>query len=469
MLKIYNTISRKKEEFVPINDGQVSIYVCGVTVYDYCHIGHARTYLFFDTVTRYFHFLGHKVTLVRNITDIDDKILNKSKQSHQSFEYITKTFIQAMHEDFAALGLLKPQFEPKATEFITEMLHLINILLSNNYAYIGNNGDVFYNVSTFKNYGLLSKHNFNNMQHTDRLEQEVQNSKHHSQDFVLWKLVNHSEPGWQSPWGYGRPGWHTECTAMSLKLFDKTFDIHGGGFDLMFPHHENEIAQAEAVTGNTFVNYWMHVGFLQINQEKMSKSKGNFTLIRDLLKEVHPEIVRYFMLSSHYRTQIEFSYDKLHVAKNSLERLYMSLRNLSNSDPDDINYSDPIYVQYEKKFKDAMNDDFNTPFALTVLFELSKEINIIKEKSIIQANSLAITLKKLANSLGLLLIDGETFLHTQTHNNINISEQEIENLIAERNKLRTAKNWQAADLIRNQLAEQGIFLEDNGADTIWRR
>ena len=465
MLKIYNTITRQKQEFVPIKPNQVNIYVCGVTVYDYCHIGHARTYLFFDVVIRYLMSLGYKVNFIRNITDVDDKILNKAKQTNELFTIITKKFIQAVHDDFDALNLLKPNFEPTATEFISDMINLINILLSNKYAYIGDNGDIFYSVEQFKNYGLLSKRDFNNMQHTDRVEEEVRHAKKNIQDFVLWKLVDSLEVGWNSPWGYGRPGWHTECAAMSLKLFDDTFDIHGGGFDLMFPHHENEIAQAEAVTHNTFVNYWMHVGFLQINQEKMSKSLGNFTLIRDLLKTFQPEVIRYFMLSAHYRSQVEFSYDKLQLAKHSLERLYLSLRDVSDDHKVDLNIE--VCRQYTKRFQDAMNDDFNTPLALTVLFELSKELNITKEKSLVNAIPLACLLKKLSQSIGLLTIDHKKFLHTQVKNN-GPSAEEIEELIIKRNNARKEKNWQLADLIRNQLAEQGIFLEDKGEDTIWR-
>ncbi len=469
MLKIYNTIARQKQEFVPVVPNKVNIYVCGVTVYDYCHIGHARTYLFFDAVIRYLIFLGYEVNFVRNITDVDDKILNKAKQNNESLDVITKKFIQAMHDDFAALNLLKPNIEPKATEFVGEMINLIGTLLSNKYAYLGDNGDVFYSVSQFKKYGLLSKRDFNNMQHTDRVEEQVQNAKQNTQDFVLWKLVDATDVGWDSPWGYGRPGWHIECSAMSLKLLGNTLDIHGGGFDLIFPHHENEIAQAEAATHETFVNYWMHVGFLQINQEKMSKSLGNFTLIKDILIEVQPEVVRYFMLSSHYRSQVEFSYDKLHIAKHSLERLYLSLRDV----PDVVdvinqdNVNDNATKQYRERFLEAMNDDFNTPAALSILFELSKELNIVKEKSLTMAAPIAALLKKLAQSIGLLNVDCEEFLHSHTKNN-HLSDQQIQNLIMQRNQARKEKNWQAADLIRDQLAELGIVLEDKGDETVWR-
>lgn len=466
MLKIYNTITRQKQEFIPIIPNQVNIYVCGVTVYDYCHIGHARTYLFFDTLIRYLKFLGYQINFVRNITDVDDKILNKAKQHNESFEIITKKFIQAMQDDFDALNLLKPNFEPMATENIHNMINLINTLLVNKYAYIGSNGDIFYSIEQFKNYGLLSKRDFNNMQHTDRIEDAVRYAKKNIQDFVLWKLVDSQEVGWDSPWGYGRPGWHTECAAMSLKFSGNVFDIHGGGFDLMFPHHENEIAQCEAVTHNTCVNYWMHVGFLEVNQEKMSKSLGNFTLIREVLQKVHPEVIRYFMLSSHYRSQIEFSYDKLQVAKHSLDRLYLSLRNIVI---DQVDLNIEICEQYTKKFQAAINDDFNTALGLSILFELSKDLNIAKEKSLAIALPLGVLLKKLSQSIGLLTIEPEEYLHTQTNNNYpSISTQEIKQLIIKRNQARQAKNWPLADLIRQQLSEQGIFLEDQGDETIWR-
>ena len=467
MLKIYNTINHKKQEFIPIKPKEVGIYVCGVTVYDYCHIGHARTYLFFDAVVRYLTFLGYNVNFVRNITDVDDKILNKAKASNKSFNVITKEFTTAMHQDFDALNLLKPNHEPKATEFIINIIDLIKTLLNKNYAYIGSNGDVFYSISRFKDYGLLSKRNLSNMQEGERVEEFVQNAKQDPLDFVLWKLTDHTEVGWDSPWGYGRPGWHIECSAMSLNLLGENFDIHGGGFDLIFPHHENEIAQSEAANASKFVNYWMHVGFLQINQEKMSKSLGNFTLIRDVLKTVHPEVLRYWMLSAHYRSQVEFSYDKLQMSKNSLDRLYLALRELPINNSD-INKNIDHNENFTKKFIAAMDDDFNTPEAISVLFELAKEINIIKEQSLEQASLLGVILKKLAQSIGLLMLDPNSFLHGYLDTN-DISEQEIQDLIVQRNIARKEKNWQKADLIRDQLINKKIYLEDVGAETKWRR
>ena len=368
--------------------------------------------------------------------------------------------------------MLIPTYEPKATEYIEIMIKLINKLLINHYAYIGSNGDVFYNTKNFKNYGILAKRDLENMQHTDRVEEAVQLSKLHLQDFVLWKLVVKEELGWNSPWGYGRPGWHTECAAMSLELFGKEFDIHGGGADLIFPHHENEVAQIEGIVGKRVVNYWMHVGFLQVNQQKMSKSLGNFTLIREILA-IHPaEVLRYFMLSSHYRSQIEFTEDKLQVAKLSLERLYLSIRginleiNLNSQEEYEFNLKTNNY--YLEKFRSAMDDDFNTPLALSVLFELSKELNILKEKNkaSIKAQIIANLLIKIAYIIGLFIEDPEKFLCQSSKNfkiNSNfLSTEEIEELIAKRNLARKSKDWQLADLIRQDLAKQGILLEDHG-------
>ncbi len=483
MLKIYNSISREKQEFIPLTPKVVNLYVCGVTVYDYCHIGHARTYMFFDTVVRYFNFLGFKVNFIRNITDVDDKILNKAKQHKVLPDLIAKQFTEEMQIDFAALNLLIPEYEPKATEYIEIMIKLINKLLINNYAYIGTNGDVFYNTKNFKNYGSLAKRDLENMQHTDRVEEEVQVAKLNLQDFVLWKLVVKEELGWNSPWGYGRPGWHTECAAMSLELFGNEFDIHGGGADLIFPHHENEVAQIEGIVGKRVVNYWMHVGFLQVNQQKMSKSLGNFTLIREILAVYPAEVLRCFMLSSHYRSQIEFTEDKLQVAKLSLERLYLSIRginleiNLGSQEEHEFNLK--INNYYLEKFTSAMEDDFNTPLVLSILFELSKELNILKEndkeknKVSIKAQIMANLLIKIANIIGLLIEDPEEFFcqsskNFKTNSNV-ISTQEIKELITKRNLARKAKDWQLADLIRQNLAKQGILLEDQGEQTTWRR
>jgi cysteinyl-tRNA synthetase len=421
----------------------------------------------FDSIIRYLQFLGYQVNYIRNITDVDDKILNRAKQSNESFSTITKKFTTAMHADFAALNLLPPTKEPKATDFIQDMLKLIADLVQKDYAYVGTNGDVFFSVNKFKPYGQLSKRDFTNMQHTDRVEQEVKDAKRNVQDFVLWKLVDSSEVGWDSEFGYGRPGWHIECSAMALKLFGNTFDIHGGGFDLTFPHHENEIAQSEAATATKFTNYWMHVGFLRVNEEKMSKSLNNFILIKDLLAQAHPEVIRYFVLSAHYRSQVEFSYDKLAVAKHSLGRLYLSLRDLPSEQSIDNQIEDKTVAQYKARFLAAMNDDFNTPLAFTVLFEIAKELNIAKEQSLNTISSLAALLVELGNSLGILLESPQQFLHSQMADN-SLSIAEIEDLVNKRNQARQDRNWQLADQIRDQLKKHGIQLEDQGDKTVWR-
>lgn len=469
MLKIYNTITQSKQEFVPIVPKQVSIYLCGATVYDYCHIGHARTCIIFDSIVRYLVFNGYRVNYIRNITDVDDKILNKANQEQRLFKEVAEYYTKAMHQDFSALNLLPPTFEPKATDSILDMINLIKILLENDYAYIGTNGDVFYSVNKFEDYGKLSKRNLTDSQEGIRVVERVQQSKQEINDFVLWKLVEHQEVGWDSPWGYGRPGWHIECSAMSLKLLGKHFDIHGGGLDLIFPHHENEIAQSVAANRDKFVNYWIHVGFVQFNQEKMSKSLGNFILIKDVLNKVHPEVLKYWVLSSHYRTQVEFSYDRLINSKQALDRLYLALRDLPDIDHVE-NYNQGnqgYYEKYIETFKAKMDDDFNTPEAISTLFELAKKINIIKETSVEQAACLASLLKKLGQSIGLLFCEPEQFLHNLIDSTI--SEQEIHNLIAKRNQARLEKNWQEADLIRQQLANKGIYLEDKDGHTVWRK
>jgi len=470
MLKIYNTITQSKQQFVSIVPKQVSIYLCGATVYDYCHIGHARTCIIFDAIVRYLGFNNYKVNYIRNITDVDDKILNKAKQEQRLFTEVAEYYTKAMHRDFAALNLLPPTFEPKATDFIVEMINLIKVLLENNYAYIGTNGDIFFSVNKFQDYGKLAKKNLTDLQEGIRVIERVQQAKQESNDFVLWKLAEHHEVGWDSPWGYGRPGWHIECSAMSLKLLGKHFDIHGGGLDLIFPHHENEIAQSVAATQDKFVNYWIHVGFVQFNQEKMSKSLGNFILIKDVLTKVHPEVLKYWVLSAHYRTQVEFSYDRLINSKHALDRLYLALRDLPDIVQIKHDYSQQNQEDYQKyieAFKAKMDDDFNTPEAIAILFELAKQINIIKETSLEQAAYLANLLKQLGQSIGLLFYEPEQFLHNLI--DCIISEQEIQHLILKRNQARSEKNWQAADLIRKQLAEKGISLEDKDGHTVWRR
>jgi cysteinyl-tRNA synthetase len=331
MLQIYNSLTKQKELFKPIHQGQVNLYVCGMTVYDFCHIGHARVLVVFDIVTEYLRYLGYNVNYIRNITDIDDKIIDRAQKNQESFQQLTERFIQAMHEDFAKLGILPPIAEPKATDYIEPMISLIQTLLDKGFAYIADNGDVYYSVSQFKTYGALGHQDLEKLHSGARVA--VIDAKHHPLDFVLWKLAKPQEPSWSSPWGNGRPGWHVECSAMSMDALGAHFDIHGGGLDLAFPHHENEIAQSEAASGEKFVNTWMHVGFVQVNQEKMSKSLGNFFTIRDVLKEYTPEVIRYFLMASHYRSPLNYSPENLQSAKAALERFYLCLRNFPEVTP----------------------------------------------------------------------------------------------------------------------------------------
>lgn len=457
MLKIYNTLSRQKEPFQSMVPGKVNLYVCGVTVYDYCHLGHARAYVAFDVINRYLQASGYEVNYIRNITDIDDKIIQRAAQNQEDYTALTARFINAMHEDFSALNILAPNAEPRATGYIQEMIELIHQLLQKGYAYVGGNGDVYYSVAKFPSYGCLAHQDLDKLQAGSRVT--VAEAKQAALDFVLWKLSTASEPGWNSPWGRGRPGWHIECSAMSLKCLGETFDIHGGGFDLTFPHHENEIAQSEAATGKRFVNTWMHVGFLQIDKEKMSKSLGNFFTIRDVLATWPSEVLRYFLISSHYRGPLNYSELALKNAEAALTRLYTAIRGLSHST------EIPTDTVYEEQFYKAMDDDFNTAEALAVLFELAREINRLKthdEKTAIQYASL---MRKLAGILGILNEDAEGFLKQDA----TADQQIIESLIAERNNARANKDWATADKVRQQLTDMGIVLEDSAQGTLWRK
>ena len=466
MLVIYNTLTKQKQEFIPLCANEIGIYVCGVTVYDYCHIGHAKTYLVFDVVIRYLRYLGYQVKYVRNITDIDDKIINKANMSNVAYSEVTNKYIQAMHEDYARLGLLQPDYEPKATEFIPEMIRFIADLIKQDIAYLSENNDVYCGIKKFKNYGKLAKRKIDSMRSGARVE--VNLGKRDPLDFVLWKSSKENEPAWDSPWGKGRPGWHLECSVMAMHYLGETFDIHGGGFDLIFPHHENECALAEAISQQQFVKNWMHVGFLQINQEKMSKSLGNFSNIRVVLATTHPEVLRYFMISAHYRSQLEYSVDHINNSSSALQRLYVSIRGLNILEVAAIEDAGEAasYIIWEEKFTAAMNDDFNTPVALAVLFDLAREINKAKETSLALATNLAARLKKLANILGLLAEDPDKFLQ-----NINgsVDVGVIENLIIERNTARNNKDWLKADAAREKLTMMGIVLEDTTAGTTWRR
>ena len=450
MLKIYNTLTRSKEVFIPRVAGKVGLYVCGMTVYDYCHVGHARVMVVFDTVVRYLRYSNYDVTYVRNITDIDDKIIHRANENGEDFNALTERFIEAMHEDERALSVLPVDIEPRATTSIPDIISMIEKLITNGFAYLGTNGDVFYAVEKFKNYGQLSGKNLDDLQVGERVDVDL--AKRNPMDFVLWKMAKIDEPFWVSPWGNGRPGWHIECSAMSTCCLGNSFDIHGGGMDLQFPHHENEIAQSEAATGEKFVNLWMHNGFVRINEEKMSKSLGNFFTVREVLKQYRPEIIRFFILTSHYRSPLNYSEESLNDAEAGLTRFYTALRDVKIVDAD-------IDLEFKTRFEQALNDDFNTPVALAVLFDVARELN--KTKSPV----LAITLRSLASVLGLLQDDSETFLK-----GTNDGDAEIEAQIQARIDAKKAKNWLLADQIRDELKAKNIILEDSpDGSTRWRR
>jgi len=464
MLQIYNTLSRKKEQFNPIDKDNIRLYVCGMTIYDYCHIGHARMILVFDVVYRYLCFIYGKehINYVRNITDIDDKIIKRANENNEPIDDLTERFTSAMHQDLAALGILPPNEEPRATRFMDEIIAMIRILIDKNMAYQGSNGDVYYDVSAFPAYGKLSGKILDDLRAGERVE--VAESKDDPLDFVLWKMAKLDEPYWESPWGNGRPGWHIECSAMSTSCLGNHFDIHGGGMDLQFPHHENEIAQSEAATGEQFANVWMHNGFVRVDNEKMSKSLNNFFTIRDVLKQYDPEVIRYFILTSHYRSPLNYSDKHLDSARSALTTLYTSLRGI------DANGKD-CDEQYLERFKTIMNDDFNTSEVLALLHELAKLLNIAIKNKTNDINSLASTLKYLAGLMGLLTQDVEAFLKAKliVDSEGGFSDSEIEKLINERIEAKDNKNWSEADKIRNLLQEQGIVLEDSANGTIWRR
>lgn len=459
MLHIYNSLTKQKEVFKPLVPGKVGLYVCGVTVYDYSHIGHARAYIIFDMVLRFLQYRGYEVHYVRNITDIDDKIIKRSNEQNRSWVDLVEYYINAMHADFKAINLTPPHLEPRATEYIPEMIALMQNLLEKGFAYVADNGDLFYNVEKFESYGCLSHRNLEDLKAGARLE--INEAKQNPLDFVLWKMAKPNEPAWDSPWGPGRPGWHSECSAMAMKNLGETFDIHGGGPDLKFPHHENERAQSEAITNKRFVNIWMHAGYLQIHKEKMSKSLGNFVTIRDFLSEYHSEALRYFNLASHYRSPVEYTEDNIASAISGLERLYTALRGLPLTNA-------PENTEFEIRFQKAMEDDFNTPLAFAVLFDLVREINKEKERDLQKAAVLGSILKKLANLLGLLYSSAETFLQG-SYKARSLEADAIETMIMKRNQARDAKNWSLADKLRKELLEQGIALEDTSGGTLWRR
>jgi len=459
MLSIHNTLTRKKEVFVPIEPGKVRMYVCGMTVYDYCHLGHARVMVVFDMVARWLRASGYALTYVRNITDIDDKIIRRAGENGESIRTLTDRFIAAMHEDADALGVLRPDFEPRATDYVAQMQSLIDRLHAKGLAYVSDNRDVCYAVRKFPGYGRLSGKSLDELRAGERVE--VAGDKLDPLDFVLWKHAREEEPAevkWASPWGEGRPGWHIECSAMSSELLGDHFDIHGGGQDLQFPHHENEIAQSEGAHGHAFVNYWMHNGFVRVDDEKMSKSLGNFFTIRDVLARFDAEVVRFFILRAHYRSALNYSDTHLEDARHALSRLYTALRNVAAAERA-IDWDEAHAV----KFRAAMDDDFNTAEAVAVLFELANETNRSGSPES------AAQLKGLAGVLGLLTRDPAAFLQGTTADGDVGGVRAIEALITQRAQAKKAKNYAEADRIRAQLLAEGVVLEDSPQGTVWRR
>ncbi len=468
-LSIYNTLSRSKEIFKPIVAGQVRMYVCGMTVYDFCHLGHARVMIVFDMVTRWLRASGYQVSYVRNITDIDDKIIKRALENKEPIAVLTQRFIDAMHEDAKILGLLPPDHEPRATQYIAQMQGMIGRLINQQMAYQAEDGDVNYAVRQFPSYGKLSGKSIDELNAGERVA--IGSGKRDPLDFVLWKSAKADEPSdtrWSSPWGEGRPGWHIECSAMSCELLGQHFDIHGGGADLQFPHHENEIAQSEgALYGsrpvtNPFVNYWMHNGHIRVNQEKMSKSLGNFFLIRDVLQQFDPEVVRFFMLRAHYRSPINYSDSQLEEARTGLVRLYTAINTNEQHASKNL---EPV-AQWVKRFGDAMNDDFNTPEAIASLFDLASEINRASNANTKQ--ELSQTLKHLAGMIGLLQRSPNEFLQSGTPHT-GMSPAQIEEQIAARHAAKLTKNFKEADAIRERLLNDGVVLEDKPSGTVWRR
>ncbi|QSX34894.1 cysteine--tRNA ligase [Shewanella avicenniae] len=458
MLKIYNSLSRQKEEFTPIVPGKVGMYVCGVTIYDLCHIGHGRTFVSFDMIVRYLRYAGYDVNFLRNITDVDDKIIKRANENGESCEALTERLIGEMHADFDALNMQRPDFEPRATLHIGEIIEMVEQLIERGHAYVADDGDVLFSVESFKEYGRLSGQDLEQLQAGARVE--VDQAKRNPMDFVLWKMSKPGEPTWDSPWGAGRPGWHIECSAMNSKHLGAHFDIHGGGSDLMFPHHENEIAQSCCAHDTKYVNYWMHTGMVMVDKEKMSKSLGNFFTIRDVLAHYDAETVRYFLLSGHYRSQLNYSEDNLKQARASLERMYTALKDL------DLSVAPAEASEYIERFKTAMDDDFNTPEAFSVLFDMVREINRLKGSDIAAASALAVSMKQLADVLGILSSTPEAFFQGESNDD---EVAEIEALIVERNRARAEKDWPAADKARDRLNELGIVLEDGANGTTWRK
>ncbi|WP_158969726.1 cysteine--tRNA ligase [Paraglaciecola sp. L3A3] len=458
MLHIYNTLTRQKEQFKPLQAGKVGLYVCGITVYDLCHVGHARTYLSFDLMVRYMRSRGLEVNYVRNITDVDDKIIARANERGLTPDQVTEQTISEMHKDFAAIGLIEPDIEPRVTTHIPEIIDVIQRLVDKGYAYQAESGDVLFEVNSFEDYGKLSRQDLEQLNAGSRVE--IVTDKRDPMDFVLWKSVKPGEPFWPSPWGNGRPGWHIECSAMNHKHLGEHFDIHGGGSDLIFPHHENEVAQSCCAFDTPYVNYWMHTGMVQVNQEKMSKSLGNFFTLRDVLEIYDAETVRFFLMSAQYRSQLNYSDSYIQQARTSLERLYTALRDVTPNKNVDMSLGG-----YQARFNQAMDDDFNTPEAFAVLFDLAKEVNKADGQ---QAADLAGVMVNLADILGILQQNPDDFLQGTSGGETD-DVAEIEALIKARNDARANKDWAAADAARDALNALNIVLEDNAGKTTWRR
>ncbi|GGK05861.1 cysteine--tRNA ligase [Pseudomonas matsuisoli] len=456
-LSLYNTLSKVKEPFTPLEGNHVRMYVCGMTVYDFCHIGHARVMVAFDVIARWLRASGYELTYVRNITDVDDKIIKRARDNGESFETLVDRMIAAMHEDEGRLNVLRPDEEPRATGHIPGMHAMIQTLIDKGFAYAPGNGDVYYRVGKFVGYGKLSRKKIEDLRIGARIE--VDEAKEDPLDFVLWKGAKPGEPSWPSPWGDGRPGWHIECSVMSTCCLGDTFDIHGGGPDLVFPHHENEIAQSEAATGKLYANAWMHAGAVRVDGEKMSKSLGNFFTIREVLEKYSAEVVRYLLVSSHYRSPINYSEDSLREAKGALERFYHALKGLPEAEP-------ITGDGFAERFAAAMDDDFNTPEACAVLFEMAREINRLRDSDLPAAAALGARLRSLASVLGILQLSSETFL--QSGAGARVDATKVESLIEARLRARSEKNWAESDRLRDELTAMGVVLEDGKGGTTWR-
>jgi len=459
MLHIYNTLSRQKEQFTPLQAGKVGLYVCGITVYDVCHMGHARTYLSFDLMVRYLRYRGYEVNYVRNITDVDDNIIKRANENGESTEQLTARTIAMMHEDFAKINLLEPDIEPRVTTHMDEIIQIIARLIEKGHAYQAKSGDVFFNVGSYADYGKLGRQDLEQLNLGSRVD--VSEDKNNPMDFVLWKSAKPGEPEWASPWGQGRPGWHIECSAMNHKHLGEHFDIHGGGSDLIFPHHENEVAQSRCAFDTPYVNYWVHTGMVQVDQEKMSKSLGNFFTLRDVLEDYDAETLRYFLMSAQYRSQLSYSEDNIKQARGAVERLYTALRDVQPNFEVDMELGG-----YQGRFNQAMDDDFNTPEAFAVLFDLARDLNKAKAD---QANAadLAGVLVKLGGIMGILQKQPSDYLQGSVETCDDVAQ--IEGLIKARNDARASKDWSAADAARDALSAMNIVLEDGADDTSWRR